>query len=444
MSKMARPNPTRTMMSMMGMSMTVMMKTPTKTAMISAYTNFESCQFSAYRAWFLTYGSSVASSMMSGPINDVKYPMMCVSTGRVLSCFFLTYYALRSSVFNSYSSLRAAEPLHALAYVLHHAVICLYCGLLTNMFKYVLSHSVLMVSPEALAWVRNALKKQHSHQVILDALLKQGYAEDQAKELIVQAQASEVPSSDSSAVGTASDVGSPAASTPAPLESSVPSSEPADASTPSAVATPSAVESAVPSSESAVSPSPAVNTPPAAESSKTSPKRIILVVALAVFFVGVAVSVMLFMPTQEDAAVVLEDDAVEDVLDVDFEVSELTPGVFEPTCDNLPAYLEACVPYSCEFIHPLTGTPFERSILGFDAEGLCGFVEQMPGNGTMECLYDDLLRRDVAQMHYDMLREQDPSFSLELEFVGVENRTGRNPLEAALSDGHCQILGFDF
>jgi len=88
-------------------------------------------------------------------------------------------------------------------------------------------------------------------------------------------------------------------------------------------------------------------------------------------------------------------------------------------CAELAENLENCAEYDCEFIHPLSGETLSRTISGI-SDGKCVFAEQIPGGGELRCEFDEPTRKKVA------------------EFFGSD-QSGKNPLDAATTDGACVI-----
>lgn len=94
-------------------------------------------------------------------------------------------------------------------------------------------------------------------------------------------------------------------------------------------------------------------------------------------------------------------------------------------CTELPAKLEACEAYTCDFKHPITGEMMTRKIIGLENDK-CQYTEEMPNGGNMTCNFTEPSRMAVAQLH----KEADSTDS------------EANPLAEAISNGECVISGY--
>lgn len=126
-----------------------------------------------------------------------------------------------------------------------------------------------------------------------------------------------------------------------------------------------------------------------------------------------------------------------------------TSESYSSTCADFTENLRKCEPYSCSFKHPFTGGMMKRQIVGLK-NNVCQYVEEMPNNGKMECLYP-LERLDAVADAYKKAFAQFESgninfsakFSLgdssaETEGSGNDN----NALQKYLDDGTCVVTGY--
>ncbi|MET0086587.1 MAG: hypothetical protein ABW082_08735 [Sedimenticola sp.] len=115
-------------------------------------------------------------------------------------------------------------------------------------------------------------------------------------------------------------------------------------------------------------------------------------------------------------------------------------------CTEYADRLDACEPYECSFTHPFTGTPMKKSVIGPDDDGNCLTREQMPGNMTMECRFDEAYRKEVA----DYIRQVEAAekSSTEARIAGgktkvttrLDGKAVANPLQAAMEKGLCKAI----
>lgn len=112
----------------------------------------------------------------------------------------------------------------------------------------------------------------------------------------------------------------------------------------------------------------------------------------------------------------------------------------DSSCDLLPAKLDSCTPYKCQFSHPISGEMLTKEINGL-AEGKCNYIEQLPGNGRMECNFPEDVRRSVAQYYEEVAYAESTGTAVKKYFTedGQELLT---PEQKALVDNQCDILGY--
>jgi len=118
-------------------------------------------------------------------------------------------------------------------------------------------------------------------------------------------------------------------------------------------------------------------------------------------------------------------------------------------CDAFPDMLSSCTKYKCQFIHPLTEETMEKEILGM-IDGKCNYVEQMPGDGKMECKYTESVRKTAAQYYKDIEEAESSTFETNINLGTGEQKTKytidgkevENPMQEAIDTGICIILGY--
>jgi hypothetical protein len=111
--------------------------------------------------------------------------------------------------------------------------------------------------------------------------------------------------------------------------------------------------------------------------------------------------------------------------------------------------LSSCTPHSCAFMHPFTGEWMLKEIVGMTEEG-CEYLEQMPNGGVMSCRYSEDMRRAVAQYYLDLAEADSVSSDVTLNQGSGETVTTymidgqevRNPLQEALNNDQCVIVGY--
>ncbi|MFH1750775.1 MAG: hypothetical protein ABH863_03795 [Candidatus Micrarchaeota archaeon] len=127
-----------------------------------------------------------------------------------------------------------------------------------------------------------------------------------------------------------------------------------------------------------------------------------------------------------------------------FVVSEL-----DANCSAFPDKLDFCTGYKCKFIHPLTGGLLVKEITGI-ADGKCGYVEQMPNNGKMECKFTESMRKTAAQYYRDVAAAQNTGTQVSGDLdtgkiqttYTIDGKEVANPLQEALTKGQCIISGY--
>lgn len=116
--------------------------------------------------------------------------------------------------------------------------------------------------------------------------------------------------------------------------------------------------------------------------------------------------------------------------------------------------LISCSAYKITFKHPFTGDMLEKEILGM-IDGKCGYVEQMPMGGTMQCNYSESERIAAAQVYKDlaMAEATDTTLNIGLRDGKMETTYTINgkvlddPLQALeefMNNGTCVISGYDY
>ena len=112
----------------------------------------------------------------------------------------------------------------------------------------------------------------------------------------------------------------------------------------------------------------------------------------------------------------------------------------DSSCDLLPAKLDSCTPYECQFTHPLSGEMLTKEINGF-VEEKCNYIEQLLGNGRMECNFPEDARKSVAQYYKEVAYAESTGTAVKENFTkdGLKLLT---PEQKALADYQCNILGY--
>src|SRR6056297_599448 len=91
-------------------------------------------------------------------------------------------------------------------------------------------------------------------------------------------------------------------------------------------------------------------------------------------------------------------------------------------------------------VHPFSGEELTRKVVGLNADGLCEYKEEMPGDGLMTCTYSEKTREVIAQYYKDQ--------SLSSSFAGtntmyvLNGKSVENPLDEAMKNGDCIISGY--
>ncbi|PIN91432.1 hypothetical protein COU57_00590 [Candidatus Pacearchaeota archaeon CG10_big_fil_rev_8_21_14_0_10_32_14] len=117
-------------------------------------------------------------------------------------------------------------------------------------------------------------------------------------------------------------------------------------------------------------------------------------------------------------------------------------------CLNFPNKLKSCGQYSCEFEHPLTKTRMNRTIAGFEGN-FCKYIEDMPNNGKMECLFPKGDLQKYSDYYKILLKGKEIETSSRSNFNGttdskiiVDGEEIENYLSNALNNGTCKIKGY--
>ena len=107
---------------------------------------------------------------------------------------------------------------------------------------------------------------------------------------------------------------------------------------------------------------------------------------------------------------------------------------------GLPGNLEKCTAYSEEFVHPFSGEELTRKVVGLNADGLCEYKEEMPGDGLMTCTYSEKTRKVIAQYYKDQALSS--SFAGTNTMYVLNGKSVKNPLDEAMKNGDCIISGY--
>jgi hypothetical protein len=120
------------------------------------------------------------------------------------------------------------------------------------------------------------------------------------------------------------------------------------------------------------------------------------------------------------------------------------------SCKDFPDKLDACEPFSCEFVHPFSEQPLRRTILGFE-NGKCQYIEEMPNAGVMTCEYTEDVRKKAAQLYREILSAENIETEINLDIGGNDSEStttidGKkiedNFLQEAFDSGKCVISGY--
>ncbi len=113
--------------------------------------------------------------------------------------------------------------------------------------------------------------------------------------------------------------------------------------------------------------------------------------------------------------------------------------------------LESCEVFTQKFIHPFTGEPMERKIVGI-VDGKCLYIEEMPGGGKMECRYSDEQRKAVAQFYRDTANALSSGANIKMSIgdekletkstYTINGKEVANPLQECMENGTCTISGY--
>ncbi|MES9880266.1 MAG: hypothetical protein ABW185_05225 [Sedimenticola sp.] len=119
-------------------------------------------------------------------------------------------------------------------------------------------------------------------------------------------------------------------------------------------------------------------------------------------------------------------------------------------CEAYAGKLEACAPYECNFIHPFSGKPMVKKIIGLQSDGNCLTREQMPGKMTMECRFDEPYRKMVAGFVRQNQAAKEVTTRAKIGGGGgggeselttrIDGRQVKNPLQEAMKKGYCQVV----
>ena len=114
------------------------------------------------------------------------------------------------------------------------------------------------------------------------------------------------------------------------------------------------------------------------------------------------------------------------------------------TCEDYPANLESCTPYTCEYRHPFNGDwIMEKEIRGM-SDGACQTYEEMPMGEAMTCAYDADYQVAIAAYQRALDGAESHSTSVTLTQDGarsvyeIDGEEVSNPLATAMQSGVCQ------
>jgi len=128
------------------------------------------------------------------------------------------------------------------------------------------------------------------------------------------------------------------------------------------------------------------------------------------------------------------------------------PAGVESSQLELADNIEGCTPFEQEFTHPFTGDVLVRSLAGI-VDGACSYVEQLPGDGRMECLYPEDKLSQIADFYRNPARFEGAEIRSRTEFVDgeavttteyiIDGKAVYHPLNDSIEKGECQILGYN-
>jgi hypothetical protein len=115
-------------------------------------------------------------------------------------------------------------------------------------------------------------------------------------------------------------------------------------------------------------------------------------------------------------------------------------------CSLLADKLETCEPYVCQFTYPITGEKLLQGIDGLE-DGLCVYHQDLPDNGSEDCIMDESHRIAIAQFVRETATA-DQSTTVEMTDTQttttytVNGQQVTNPWQTAFDDGSCVISGY--
>lgn len=132
--------------------------------------------------------------------------------------------------------------------------------------------------------------------------------------------------------------------------------------------------------------------------------------------------------------------------------SSIAQDSLDPKQQELAEHLKTCSPLEQEFEHPFTGDSLTRSIKGFSGEN-CHYVEELPGNGRMECFYPREKLPQIADFYLHPERFDGAEMRSHTEFVDgnpvstteyiIDGKAVFHPLADSMDNGECQVLGYN-
>lgn len=113
-------------------------------------------------------------------------------------------------------------------------------------------------------------------------------------------------------------------------------------------------------------------------------------------------------------------------------------------CPDFPDKLRSCTPYKCTYTDPMFGIKIEHDIVGVDKKGMCTFIDHMPGDTHMDCLWNEATRKEAAD-YYKAITGAKWSQKTTMEnnkavtHTYVEGKEIQSTLANAINDGTCKI-----
>ncbi len=112
-------------------------------------------------------------------------------------------------------------------------------------------------------------------------------------------------------------------------------------------------------------------------------------------------------------------------------------------------HLQNCKEITQMFTHPYTGDKLRKYIYGLK-DGLCHYVEEVPGNIKMECFYTEKKRLEMAHFYLHPERMERASIKSQTKFVEgklvsktqyfIDGKEVYHPMNDSLEKGECKIV----